>query len=281
MTAVQARRPRGPTGRLARDVAARKVSRPLGLVSIGTVLLLWYLVTGATGLVSPAVLASPEQVAVTFGDLAVHPFAGSTLLQHAAASVHRWVLGYVAAIVLGVPIGAAFAWYPDTRSAFNPIFETLRYIPPFAWVPLAILWFGASTTAEASVVFIAAFPPCVINTHRGLSSLDPLLIRAARTMGASRLATLVDVALPTSTPALVTGARIAVSNGWMALMGAELIVGRKGLGFLINAGLENGESAVIIVGMLSIAITGTILDFVVVAISRSFTRWRKGVSAGE
>lgn len=275
----------------ATDDRARRESRKLalrqnlpkiiGVVSVAVVLATWVLITDVTGWMNPNLLASPQRVAKSLVDLTLHPFAGSTLPQHAGASLERWGYGFLVAVLLGVPLGALFAWYADVRSAISPIFETLRYIPPFAWVPLAILWLGASTSASATVVFIAAFPPCVINTQRGLAGIDPLIIMAARTTGARNPTILRSVALPTAMPAIAAGVRIAVSNGWMALMGAELIVGRTGLGFLINAGQENGAPQVIIAGMLVIAVLGALLDFIVQLLMRPLTRWRKGIESGD
>lgn len=276
-TAVQTR----PGQRSGRALARQNLPRVIGVVSVLLVVAVWVVITDVTGWMNPHLLASPQRVAKSLVDLTLHPFAGSTLPQHAGASLERWGYGFLIAVVAGVPLGALFAWYADVRSAVSPIFETLRYIPPFAWVPLAILWLGASTSASATVVFIAAFPPCVINTQRGLAAIDPLIILAARTAGASKPTILRKVAVPTAMPAIAAGIRIAVSNGWMALMGAELIVGRTGLGFLINAGQENGAPEVIIAGMLVIAVLGALLDFIVQLLMRPLTRWRKGIESGD
>lgn len=280
MTVSYATEAVGATGR-GRLPSWRHLPRLIGVVSVLVVLGVWWLITDATGAMNPKLLAGPVRVAKALVDLTLHPFAMSTLPQHAAASLERWGYGFAIAVLLGVPLGALFAWYADVRSAINPMFETLRYIPPFAWVPLAILWLGASTSASATVVFIAAFPPCVINTQRGLATIDPIIIQAARTSGASSLAILRSIALPTATPAITAGIRIAVSNGWMALMGAELIVGRTGLGFLINAGQENGAPEVIIAGMIVIGVIGYVLDLLLQLGMRPLNQWRKGIESGD
>src|SRR6185369_7070039 len=131
-----------------------------------------------------------------------------------------------------------------------------RYIPPFAWVPIAVLWFGASTMTQALVVFIAAFPACVINAQLGIEQVDPILLRAGRMLGAGSLRSLVRIALPVAAPAIFTGMRIAFSNGWMALVGAELVVGKQGLGFLISQGQINDSASTILVGMITIGALG-------------------------
>jgi ABC-type nitrate/sulfonate/bicarbonate transport system permease component len=135
---------------------------------------------------------------------------------HAVVSLQRWGIGVLAAIALGVPLGIALAWLPPLRAVVTPAFELLRYIPPFAWVPIAVLWFGATTTTQAAIVFIAAFPACIINTQLAVAQVDPILTRAARTLGAGSTRTLAKVVLPVAAPTVFTGLRIAFSNGWMA-----------------------------------------------------------------
>src|SRR6185369_10196942 len=148
-----------------------------------------------------------------------------------------------------------------------------RYIPPFAWVPIAVLWFGASTMTQALVVFIAAFPACVINAALGVSQVDPILLRAGRMLGAGSLRSLLRIALPVAAPAIFTGVRIAFSNGWMALVGAELVVGKQGLGFLISQGQINDSATTIIVGMVAIGLTGALLDAAMQRSQRRLLPW--------
>jgi ABC-type nitrate/sulfonate/bicarbonate transport system permease component len=141
-------------------------------------------------------------------------------------------------------------------------------------VPIAVLWFGASTTTQASIVFIAAFPACVINTQLGVGQVDPILLRAARTLGAGSATTLGRVVLPVAAPAVFTGLRIAFSNGWMALVGAELVVGKQGLGFLISQGQINDSAATILVGMIAIGVLGVVIDLALQRAQRVLLPWR-------
>jgi ABC-type nitrate/sulfonate/bicarbonate transport system permease component len=245
--------------RAATASAAPHTPLVYGGVMLGLLFLVW-LVASTTGLAPARVLPSPIDVVVRFANLAVEPFSGATLAGHLLVSLQRWAIGVACAIALGVPLGVLLAWLPPLRPAIAPLFELIRYIPPFAWVPIAVLWFGASTTTQALVVFIAAFPACVINAQLGISEVDPILLRAGRMLGAGSLRALLRIALPVAAPAIFTGIRIAFSNGWMALVGAELVVGKQGLGFLISQGQINDSAATIIVGMVSIGIVGALLD---------------------
>lgn len=229
--------------------------------ALGALVALWFLVTDGTGLAGPEFLPSPADVVREFGSLLMEPYSGTTLFGHVAMSLQRWGLGVLFAVLLGVPLGILLAWLPPARAAITPIFELLRYIPPFAWIPIAVLWFGASLEAQAAIVFVAAFPVCVTNSQIGVGLADPLPVQAARSLGSGQLRTLTRIILPDALPLIFTGMRTATSNGWMALVGAELVVGKQGLGFLIAQGQVNGSTATIVVGMITIGIIGSLFDF--------------------
>nr|HET7857794.1 ABC transporter permease [Caldimonas sp.] len=260
----------------ARAARAGTTRRPAayGAAALATLVAVWWLATAIPGLVPTRVLPSPLDVVVRFAALIAEPFSGATLFGHALVSLQRWSIGVLAAIGLGVPLGIALAWLPPLRAVVTPPFELLRYIPPFAWVPIAVLWFGATTTTQAAIVFIAAFPACIINTQLAVSQVDAILVRAARTLGAGAATTLGRVVLPVAAPTVFTGLRIAFGNGWMALVGAELVVGKQGLGFLISQGQINDSAATILVGMTTIGVLGALIDLVLQRLQRVALPWR-------
>jgi len=256
---------------------AAKSSGPLlwGAASLSVLLIAWFVATSRDfPLVPSRLLPAPAVLIERFYVLATTPFGGSDLFAHALASLGRWLIGVMSAIALGLPLGVAFAWLPPVRAAAMPVFELLRYIPPFAWVPIAVLWFGASTTTQAMVVFIAAFPACVINTQLGVSQVDPILVSASRTLGARSWTILRRVVLPVAAADAFTGIRIAVSNGWMALVGAELVVGKQGLGFLISQGQANDSVSTIFAGIISIGVLGVLIDLAVQKLQVFLLPWR-------
>ncbi len=245
-----------------------------GACTLLAILLTWIAITTIPGVVPARLLPTPLEVVERFARLLVEPFSGSTLAGHAVASLERWLLGVGAALVLGVPIGILLAWLPPVRAGITPLFELLRYIPPFAWVPIAVLWLGATTTSQALIVFIAAFPACVINAQLGVGQVDRILIDAARALGAGSWTMLRRVALPVAAPSIFTGVRIAFSNGWMALVGAELIVGKRGLGYLISQGQQNDSVATILVGMATIGVIGALIDVLLQRLQRRLLPWK-------
>lgn len=272
MTTLQTTPPslRGPRPR-------RGAASPQAAIWIASTLvalvLVWFLATAVFQLVPERILPSPLAVAERFATLLADPFAGATLIGHAAASLSRWLLGVLFAVLIGVPLGFLLAWIPVVRSIVAPVFELLRYIPPFAWIPIAVLWMGANTSAQALVVFIAAFPAIVINSRLGVSQADPLMLKAARSLGASSMRTLVSVVTPVAASASFTGIRIGFGNGWMALVGAELVVGKQGLGNLILQGQANLSTPTIVVGMISIALVATLFDLVLQRLQRVLFPW--------
>lgn len=254
----------------------------LGLASSGIIFLLivWWLAADVFALAEDGILDSPLAVIERLVTLMYEPLAGLTVQGHALTSLERWGAGFLSAAAVGMAIGFAFAWWPGFRSALLPAVEVLRYIPPFAWIPLAILWFGPGFTAQAFVVFIAVLPPCLLNAELGVRSVDNYIVKASRVLGASRLSTLATTVVPTSLPTALAGLRIGVGNGWMALMGAELIVGRSGLGYVILSGQQSNDPATVLAGMVAIGLLGALMDRAVRFLATPFIRWRKGVETG-
>lgn len=259
-------------------VLTRLIGRWRSVTSIVAVVAAWTILT-ETQIIPPGKLASPSMVFNALVRLFTEVFAGSSIYSHVFASLQRWWIGVAAAAIVAVPFGVGFAWSPRFRHALTPIFETVRYIPPFAWVPVAILWFGPGLTAQSMVVFIASFPPIVLNTWQAISSLDPILLRASRMLGLSQWKVLTRVAVPTAMPGIFVGIRIALGNGWMALMGAELIAGNRGLGFLVVAGQRNTDLGVMMFAMLMIGLLGAATDVILQKIAGWATRWRRGLEA--
>lgn len=245
-----------------------------GVASIVLFFVLWTLLAAVTNHFHAGLIPTPGDVASSFWHLTTHRFAGRILPLHVLSSLGRWGIGFVVAIALGVPLGILLGAVGVVRAAVAPLFELLRYVPPFAWIPLAVLWLGTGETSQSLVVFIAAFPAVVISTEVGASGVDPALVRAGRVLGAGSVRRLATIIAPVALPGIFTGIRVAASNGWMALIAAELIGGRVGVGFLISQGQDNGDTAGVMAGMAAIGITAAALDLGVIAMGRRLTRWR-------
>lgn len=242
-------------------------------ITIATILALWQL-AWSVGAIPHTGFPSALQTLKALWELSTQPFAGQTLPAHIADSLTRWSLGLLLAVLVGVPFGAALGWFPIFRALTRPIFEFLRYIPPLAWVPLTILAFGPSLKAEVSIVFAGAIAPIVINAWTGVAGVDPILVDAGRTLGARHSSMLVTIALPASMLSLLTGFRVAISNGWAALIGAELIGAQSGLGFIIINSQTAGRPDDILAGMLVIGAMGLVIDALFRRAAQHATRWQ-------
>ncbi|HVO88960.1 MAG TPA: ABC transporter permease [Casimicrobiaceae bacterium] len=229
-------------------------------LGIATFVGLWLAVT-LGGLVSPQFLPSPPALIERVIELAQQPYAGSLLQQHLLASLEKFGVSYLIAVFVGVPLGLMMGRFRVLDWAVTPLFEMLRFIPPIAWVPFSILWFGTGFLAPTLVIFAGAFSPCVLNAYRGARQIDPTMIEAAQTLGARGYRMIKDIVLPGALPHVVAGMRVAAGFGWQSLIGAELIVGSTGLGYLIIQGESNIEPAVVVAGMLTIGVVGAIIDY--------------------
>jgi NitT/TauT family transport system permease protein len=213
-------------------------------------------------------LPGPLVVLHTIVDLTQNPYSGSLLQQHLLASLDKFAFSYALAIILGVPLGLAMGRFRPLDWAVSPIFEALRFIPPIAWVPFSILWFGTGFLAPTLVIFSGAFSPCVVNAYRGAKLIDRPLLEAAQTLGAGRLQTIREILLPAALPHIVAGLRVGAGFGWQSLIGAELIVGATGLGYMIVQGESNLDAAVVIAGMVTIGVVGATIDYMMRTVER-------------
>lgn len=252
------------------------LARLRGTITIVLILVCWQVLVGL-GIVPASRFPSLSESLKALLSLLREPFAGQTLIYHLLDSLTRWGLGLLLAVVIGIPFGACLSWFPRFRAATRPVFEFLRYIPPLAWVPFAILLWGPSLKAEAFVVFVGATPPIIINVWSGIASVDAVLVSASRVLGAGSLRTLLLVAFPAASLSVLTGIRIAVGNGWASLVGAELVGAQSGLGFIIINAEAVNRSDYIMAGMLTIGVAGATIDLVFRFLTRGLTRWQ-GVS---
>jgi ABC-type nitrate/sulfonate/bicarbonate transport system permease component len=237
---------------------------------------LWWAVVIAFG-VSKDFLPTPYEVVRRIVVLAYEPLGAGTLWWHAWTSIVRLLSGFAAAIAIGVPLGLTMALVRPVNYLARPLFELFRYVPPIAWAPFAIFWFGAGNNAQAYVIFSAAFPPVLINSYRGVQMIDKRLIDAARTLGARAHTILAEVALPGAMPYVMTGLRIGLAGGWMALIAAEIVAStgsRDGLGYLILQGQQSLAADLTIGAMVMIGIIGAIIDLGLQWLNGRFDNWR-------
>ena len=213
-------------------------------------------------------MPAPSTIAVTAAGM----IASGELFYHLIASLKREAVAFLFA-ASAIPLGIMMGWWRLVRDQVNPIMEILRPIPPLAWIPLSILWVGIGDEQNEFIICLGIFFPILVNTIVGVKNIDPILIRAARSLGASERRLLARIVLIGALPQIITGIRIGLGVGWMALVAAELVGASSGLGFVINDARSMLRTDIIIVGMLTIGLIGLLIDAAILALSRRLRPW--------
>ena len=216
---------------------------------------------------------SPLEVFKLFLNSFVEPIGKYTIPMHALKSLSRIFIGYVGGSVLGIVLGFITGVSKTTNSVFRSFFTLLKSIPPIAWIPLAILWFGLGEFSKYFIIFLGVFNFTTINAQQAAKMVDKTLVGAAKMLGADKKSVFFRVVLPSSVPQIFAGLQVALSSSMMGVLAAEMVHSTEGLGWIIIKGMETGNYTQIIVGMISIGIAGAIIANIMRAIERRLCSW--------
>lgn len=225
-------------------------------------------------LIKPLFVPSPQKVVATFVNLLTEEFSGGTLWRHTWDSVRRVFLGFLLAVLLAVPLGVLMGINRHMRGFWDPPIEFYRPIPPLAYLPLMIVWFGIGEEPKVLLIFLAIFAPVVINARAGVRSVAIEQIHAAYSMGATKLQVIWHVILKGAMPEILTGMRIGVAFGWTTLVAAELAAAQAGLGAMIKSASDFLVTDVIFVGIFVIAAIAYFFDLLMRWIDRLAVPWK-------
>lgn len=256
---------RGPVARVGARL--RRLALPLVL------LVVWQIIsTRVLDETTRVLLPPPTAVATAAWEL----IASGELFRHLFDSLRREFVAFVWSLV-AIPLGIAMGWWRGFNEQVDSLIEILRPIPPLAWIPLSILWFGVGDLQNEFIIFLGIFFPILLNTVNGVRSVEPNLVRAARCLGSSEGTVLTQVVLRAALPQIVTGIRIGLGVGWMALVAAELVGASSGLGFLINDARTILRTDIVIVGMVTIGLVGLLLDLFIRKVAGGLLPWSRAM----
>jgi taurine transport system permease protein len=201
-------------------------------------------------------------------------FANSTLAQHTGISLLRVFGAFLLACVTAIPIGIAMGVSRFARGVFDPPIEFYRPLPPLAYLPLIIIWFGIGEFSKILLIYLAIFAPLAIAARAGVRSVSIEQIHAAYSMGATRTQVVLHVILKAALPEIFTGMRIGIGVGWTTLVAAEMVASTSGLGFMVLNAAEFLSSDVVIMGIIVIGFFALCFDLLMRYVEKALVPWK-------
>lgn len=247
-------------------------TRWISALTLGSLLLVWWLVTAA-GWVEPLFLPAPGDILAKAWVLLTQGYMDASLWQHLGASLGRIGVALLAATLTAIPVGIAIGYNRVARGILDPLIEFYRPIPPLAYLPLIVIWCGIGELSKVLLIYLAIFAPIAIATATGVRTVDPAKLRAAQSLGASKAQLIRHVILPSALPDILTGIRIGLGVGWSTLVAAELIAATSGLGFMVQSAAQFLVTDVVVLGILLIALIAFALEMSLRALQRRLVPW--------
>lgn len=255
----------------------------LGVVTgVTLIIVIWYVVAEIVAATKGVYFPRPWEAFQALGEaLSGTPIQGKSIYDHTAASLYRWGVAYILAVVVGVGLGCFLGVSQRAHQLSVVSIYILQMIPGLAWIPIAMLIFGLGETATIFMIFMTAFPPIVINTSGGLRSVPYTYKRVAQMSGSSQMRTFGYVLLPASSLSIIDGLRIGLANGWRVLIAAEMVVGvALGLGYVIIQSRYDLDYVAAFVAIIVICLIGLIVEKSLFTVLEDKIRDRLGLDRG-
>ena len=245
----------------------------LSVLSIAGIIFVWWLVT-TLGWVKPMFLPSPQAVLRKFVDVWQNGFTNTPFFEHVGISAARVFGAFILACLVGIPLGIAMGMSPFVRGIFDPPLEFYRPIPPLAYLPLMIIWFGIGEMSKVLLIFLSVLAPVALGARSGVKSAAIEQIHAAYSFGASRWQVMTQVILPSALPEILTAMRIGIGFGWTTLVAAEMVAATRGLGYMVLTASQFLQTSTVIMGIIVIAIIAYSFDLLMRFIERRVVPWK-------
>jgi NitT/TauT family transport system permease protein len=255
----------------------KTTARPLPNIvySIGAIvalIVLWYV--ASRYFVKPGYLPTPEELGSTFIDLVKNGYQGKPLLEHIGISLFRSLTGFVLGVAAGVPLGLLTGYSRRAGAMVSPIMAFIRPIPPIAFIPMAVLYFGLGEVGKIVLIFFVSFTYVQANAHAGAANFPIAYRRAAQSLGLTRAQTFFRIVLPGALPQIFTGLKVALALSWAVVVAAELVGAQSGLGFMISDAALLFRIPVVYVGVLLIGAIGLALNFALNLVEHRIVHWK-------
>ena len=247
------------------------------LYGASTLTFFWIWDAAAVARIFSSGLPRPHEVALQLWRMLFDPLAGKSLLGHIWASTQRILIGFTIASLVAVPLGLAMALNRYVNAVVKPLFDLLKPMPPLAWISIAILWFGIGETSKVFIIIIGTFVPCLLDAYNGVRLVEPELYDVVRMLGGKRRDEIIQVCFPAAFPAIFAGLQIALSIAWSCVLAAELVSARSGLGFIIILGMNLSRPAMVVGGMVVIALIAWAMSQLVSALERFVCPWKREI----
>lgn len=220
-------------------------------------------------------IAAPEAVVIQIYKLLNDTIAGKSLWGHIWASTYRVLIGFAIASAIAVPLGILMALNRYINAIVKPVFDLLKPMPPFAWISCAILWFGIDEPSKIFIIVVGTFVPCLLNSYMGIRLIEPQLYDVIRVLGGNRRDEILQVGFPAAFPAIFAGLQISVSIAWTCVLSAELVSARSGLGFIIIQGMQLSRPALVLAGMVVLALVAWGTTLLVTGLEKILCPWKR------
>ena len=256
---------------LARLAEARDAL--VSLLTIISLLLVWAVVTMYFK-VSPLVLPSPPNLLREAETLLVHGYSGTPIYVHIGWSLFRSMTGFICGIALAIPVGLLMGYSRTVNSILQPVFGFFRPIPPIAFIPLIIVWFGIGELGKILLIFAASFNYTVLSSAAGMRSVPMHLVRAGTNLGLSRRQLFASVMLPAAMPHILTGVKTSAAVSWAVLVAAELLAAQAGIGFIIEDAGTFFRVTDVFIGIIIVGAIGLGIEIAISAVERKLIHWQ-------
>ncbi|MDR5758861.1 ABC transporter permease [Caballeronia sp. LZ035] len=265
--------PRTPEVKQRRRLRPRLNSYWLTSAVLIIAVLLWQAISMA-GVFPAFALPSPVAVWQAFVDILRNGYGGQSLIGDILISCFRILIGFVGAVAIGVPIGLLMSRSKIVFDIIDPLLQFIRPVPPLAYIPLLVVWFGIGELPKAILILVGTIPVIIIGTMSGVKSTPPLRISVARTLGATNAQIFRRIVLPSAMPEIFTSMRVGIGVAWTCLVAAELIAASSGLGWLVQFAGQALQVAVVIVGIIVIGVIGYAMELVIRQLENWIVPWR-------